>query len=88
MTNTAGERNTGASHRTSKRKRAINQMLRSNTWMSLGAGSPLKRSVHTVIAQSLEPTVQFIPHNLLVVLSPCRLSDSYPIVSMAKGLER
>lgn len=51
MTNTAGERNTGASHRTLKRKRAISQTLRLNMWMSPGAGLPLKRSVRTVTAQ-------------------------------------
>lgn len=85
MTNTAGERNTGASHRTSRRKMATSQMLRLNTWMSLGASLLLKRSVHSCYAIA---GTNGSTRNVPIVLSPSRLSDSYPIVSMAKDLER
>lgn len=88
MTNTAGERNTEASLRNSKRRRVISPMLRLNTWTSLGASLPLKRSVWTVIAEFARTNGTIIVHNVLIVLCLSRLSDSYPIVSMAKDLER
>lgn len=42
----------------------------------------------TVIAQFARTNGTIIIQNVLIVLSPSRLSDSYPIVSMAKDLER